>query len=103
MIGSFAQNVLPLLESTVDNTVQLEQPDDNDVTDAWSDPWSGAWSDGWSDAQSYTTETDDESDGEWDMNETGSDWNDHALPDPENIFEEKPFEEKPTEEKTHCH
>ena len=91
MIGSFAQNVLPLLESTVDNTVQLEQPDDNDVAVEWSD------------AQSYTTETDDESDGEWDMNETGSDWNDHALPDPENIFEEKPFEEKPTEEKTHCH
>ena len=74
MIGSFADNVLPLIESTVDDTVEPEQPDDtgNDVT-----------------------EDNDKTDDESDMTESGSDWNDDALTDLENIIEENTV--KPTD------
>ena len=52
MIGRFADNVLPLIEATVDTRVQLEQPGNNDFNNAWSNGLSDTGSSGWSDTGS---------------------------------------------------
>ena len=65
-MGSFSENVLPLIETsiddTVDETVEPEIPDDNDVID-------------------------DNMNDESDMPDTETDWNDNAISDLENIAE----------------
>ena len=83
MMGSFSENVLPLIETsiddTVDETVEPEIPDDNDVIDDNID----------------VGQTDDELNDESDMPYTETDWNDNAISDLENIAEVS--KEEPTE------
>ena len=83
MMGSFSENVLPLIETsiddTVDETVDPEIPDDNDVIDDNID----------------VGQTDDELNDESDMPYTETDWNDNAISDLENIAEVS--KEEPTE------
>ena len=82
-MGSFSENVLPLIETsiddTVDETVEPEIPDDNDVIDDNID----------------VGQTDDELNDESDMPDTDTDWNDNAISDLENIAEVS--KEEPTE------
>ena len=82
-MGSFSENVLPLIETsiddTVDETVEPEIPDDNDVIDDNID----------------VAQTDDELNDESDMPDTETDWNDNAISDLENIAEVS--KEEPTE------
>ena len=82
-MGSFSENVLPLIETsiddTVDETVEPEIPDDNDVIDDNID----------------VGQTDDELNDESDMPYTETDWNDNAISDLENIAEVS--KEEPTE------
>ena len=83
MMGSFSENVLPLIETsiddTVDETVEPEIPDDNDVIDDNID----------------VGQTDDELNDQSDMPDTETDWNDNAISDLENIAEVS--KEEPTE------
>ena len=81
MMGSFSENVLPLIETSIDDTetVEPEIPDDNDVIDDNID----------------VGQTDDELNDESDMPDTETDWNDNAISDLENIAEVS--KEEPTE------
>ena len=81
MMGSFSENVLPLIETSIDDTetVEPEIPDDNDVIDDNID----------------VGQTDDELNDESDMPGTETDWNDNAISDLENIAEVS--KEEPTE------
>ena len=63
MMGSFSDNVLPLIQSSVDDKVEPETTDDNDVTDDTID------------------ETDDEPNDETDMTGTGTDLVDISMTD----------------------
>ena len=82
-MGSFSENVLPLIETsiddTVDETVEPEILDDNDVIDDNID----------------VGQTDDELNDESDMPDTETNWNDNAISDLENIAEV--LKEEPTE------
>ena len=62
-MGSFSDNVLPLIQSSVDDAVEPETSDDNDVTD------------------DTIGETDDEPNDETDMTEAGIDWADNSMTD----------------------
>ena len=63
MMGSFSDNVLPLIQSSVDDAVEPETSDDNDVND------------------DTIGETDDEPNDETDMTEAGIDWADNSMTD----------------------
>ena len=84
-MGSFSENVLPLIETsmddTVDDTVEPEIPDDNDVIEDNID----------------VDQTDDELNDDSDMPDTATDWNDNAISDLENIAEVLSTTEESTE------